>query len=136
VFDFSAAEFIDWDAGLPDGGLELLSHRYQLGELSVTIVVHSKSPDRRHAYEMLTRPLWFCVFEDERQQASLVGRVSTSGVAVRMFEVQSSPLLAGLGAAEPLFSWPEVSARHWVLLGDDSCCHIIAAETPSMRRVY
>ena len=136
MFDFSAAEFVDWDAGLPDGGLELLSHRYQLGELSVAIVVHSKGPDRQHAYEILTKPLWFCVFEDERQQASLIRQVSTAGVALRMFEVRSSPLLAGLAAAEPLFSWPEGTAGHWVLLGAESCCHIIAAEAPTLRRVY
>jgi hypothetical protein len=134
-FDFTDASFAEWDAGLPDGEFELLSHRHQLGELSVSVIVHGRN-DSRQAYEMLVKPKWFCVFEDERQQVSLLRHMEGAGVPTRMFEITDSPVVNGLLQVEPLFNWPDERQSHWAILGLESCCHVISAERPSFRKIY
>ena len=136
MFDFTNSEFSEWKADLTEGEIELIDTRHQLGELSVTFFVHHKERAERSAFEMKVRPDWFCVFDDERQQTALIRSAEASNVAVRMFEVLKSPLLASLRQAEPLFETGAPKARHWVMLGLDACCHIIAQQIPTFRKIF
>lgn len=102
----------------------------------MTIIVHGAGDQKQAAFELLARPDWFCVFDDERQQTGLIGAVAKAGLGPGMFEIVNSSLITTLQQSEPLFIVGDKKVRHWVLLGVESCCHIVASDEPKLRRIY
>lgn len=135
MLDVSQTKLEIWETGLPEGELELLEHRYLLGELAMTILVHD-GPDGRAAFELLVDPMWFGVFRQERMQHNLGGLARTLMPSPRFFKVPDSPLVEQMCGTEVGFNVEEEVPSHWLVLSNEACTHIIGHDEPKFRQVY
>ena len=130
-FDFSKSEFRRWTPAIPVGQYDFISSSMELGELAVKLVRKNHKKGNDFACELIARPVWHCVVDDEQYQNQLLATAPGD-----MFEVINSPVVSGFESNEILCRNLGVNARHWVILTMQECVHILSEDEPTFRTIY
>ena len=128
MFNYAEANLAKWEADVPEGAPGIIAAIDLLGELKLTLLFRNKGWNA--SFELTVVPRWYCHLEDEGAQQALVSRKPSN-----LFEVRESELIESL-SKEPLFNPTRDQLHHLVVFGLNDCFHLIAAEMPSVRKVF